>query len=1064
MLHRFIGRAGSGKTTYWMDALKTEYNRGSECIVIVPEQQSVDMEKRICTELGNGFNMKAEVLNFERLPNRVRRDYGGFNKKHLDTAAESLLFALAIEKASVSLKEYGKSVGDIDFIKRAAHTVNALKKDGFDIEKLKTAVSSIDSTYEKRLAAKLGDIACIYEAYTELTVGDFSSSTDELSSLAEDLPQMPFFRSKAVFIDGYYTFTEAEYAILREIIATSDEVYMTFLYCEEDRKLFEPNRLALERTKEYANGLCDDVILGDNKRASNNALLHIDKNLRRRSEYKPEANGAVEIYSCDNIYTESVFVSSLISKLVAEGYRYKDITIAVRNTESYSGILDITLERYGIPVYSGKKDNLATKSLSSFILSCLEIAHTNYSYASMEKYIKCGYSSLNERETRDLLSYMNTWNIRGKQWCTGDWAMNPDGYTERFEAKCEKRLAAVNAARQKLIEPLSPLIDTLRQSGLTVSSAVEAIYGHLVELDIAKKLALRAQTLNNASMYGEASKLSLMYETLIKIFDTLHTVCGDMPITVKKLSQLFSLMLDGYTIGAIPTSADRVNISSASLMRPQDCKVMIAVGVNDGVFPAAPSEEGLFGERERKFLTKLGITVEKPSDAVTAEEWLTFYTVCTYPSDKLILTYCAADMKDSSIRASQGILRIQSLFSNLEAVVPTEAELCMSKNVALDMIQCLTDTGLKKYLEKYFAYKEETAKPFHDTDAKIAPTSAPTIYLSPSHIQTYSLCPFSYFAKYSLGLKEEKRAEISHLEIGNFVHTLLGMFIKVRFATGSFVALEGAELEAEAERLVNECADNVFSGLREVPPRIRHSIARLKRSVYYLFSNICTEFDGSGFVPVGYEMPISGKKGRYVEFNEMGKPTVLMDGYIDRIDSYRSPDGKEYIKIVDYKSSEHSISRELLKDGMDIQMLAYLRSYLEALNDENTASGAVLYMPVLLGEITAKNGITEKEIEKAFKRKGVIDGSDAVREAFGANEKIILPSRTNVHSKDSYVTAEVFKELQKTVADVITSTGEKISSGCMDILPYTKELNNHNPCKNCIARSMCRKGAAEWIV
>lgn len=38
MLHRIIGRAGSGKTTYLLAVLREALQDGADCIVLVPEQ------------------------------------------------------------------------------------------------------------------------------------------------------------------------------------------------------------------------------------------------------------------------------------------------------------------------------------------------------------------------------------------------------------------------------------------------------------------------------------------------------------------------------------------------------------------------------------------------------------------------------------------------------------------------------------------------------------------------------------------------------------------------------------------------------------------------------------------------------------------------------------------------------------------------------------------------------------------------------------------------------------------------------------------------------------------
>ena len=51
-----------------------------------------------------------------------------------------------------------------------------------------------------------------------------------------------------------------------------------------------------------------------------------------------------------------------------------------------------------------------------------------------------------------------------------------------------------------------------------------------------------------------------------------------------------------------------------------------------------------------------------------------------------------------------------------------------------------------------------------------------------------------------------------------------------------------------------------------------------------------------------------------------------MTGKIDRVDVYVS-EGKRFIRIVDYKTSEHLFSLENLEKGSDVQLVLYLYAY-----------------------------------------------------------------------------------------------------------------------------------------
>ena len=120
MLHRVIGRAGSGKTTYLLAVLREALQNGADCIVLVPEQQSLETERLLSETLGDGYNMHCEVLNFERLPNRVAREYGGLARTYIDDSGRDLLMSVVLERLSPQFTEYGGVCADGDFIRKAA--------------------------------------------------------------------------------------------------------------------------------------------------------------------------------------------------------------------------------------------------------------------------------------------------------------------------------------------------------------------------------------------------------------------------------------------------------------------------------------------------------------------------------------------------------------------------------------------------------------------------------------------------------------------------------------------------------------------------------------------------------------------------------------------------------------------------------------------------------------------------------------------------------------------------------------------------------------------------------
>ena len=124
MTYRIIGRRGSGKTEYMFTCLKELQSTGVDCLFLVPEQQSLEAE--LMLEKRSLAHLNTEVLNFERLPNRVFREIGGLYGNSLDSAGKCVLMA----RAFYSLKE------ELSFFKKLSRgtlselcaTVSSLKR------------------------------------------------------------------------------------------------------------------------------------------------------------------------------------------------------------------------------------------------------------------------------------------------------------------------------------------------------------------------------------------------------------------------------------------------------------------------------------------------------------------------------------------------------------------------------------------------------------------------------------------------------------------------------------------------------------------------------------------------------------------------------------------------------------------------------------------------------------------------------------------------------------------------------------------------------------------------
>ena len=105
--------------------------------------------------------------------------------------------------------------------------------------------------------------------------------------------------------------------------------------------------------------------------------------------------------------------------------------------------------------------------------------------------------------------------------------------------------------------------------------------------------------------------------------------------------------------------------------------------------------------------------------------------------------------------------------------------------------------------------------------------------LSPTRLEQYYRCRFSYFLQYVLHIRPRKKAELSPLESGSLIHYILEN--AMRRAGARFPTMDKEELAALAGAIAD---DYVAQNMPQASARFAYLIGRLKRSVtnrlYYL--------------------------------------------------------------------------------------------------------------------------------------------------------------------------------------------------------------------------------------
>lgn len=1072
MLFRVIGPAGSGKTELMYTRLEECYASGGECIWLCPEQQTLQYEREILARLGDGCNLSVEILNFERLPERIAREYGDLAVTYPDKGALCALLSVLVYENRKCLTEYALCGEDVDFAAGLLGLFGKLRSERITPRQLKQAVESgcFDG---KRLKGKVQDIALLFEAYDAYFDENNRDMRDALTVLADGLNKKPFFRGKTVFVDGYYTFTGQEYALLAGILKQADNVYCSFTY--DGRDIFEGNASCARKLARYADQTAD-LEVGTYKRSCRKELVFLEKHLwsTETPEYHGEA-GAVRVVTAEHAFGEAEAVASEILRLVRSGMRYRDITVLARNVQNAHGILDTVLAHNDIPYFFSQKEDLSSRPLAAFLLASLELIVTDCSLSSMRKYLKSGYSVLSTEECDVVLRYGESWGLKGKDWYgEAAWTRNPDGYSDRpMDEEQLANLAAVNEAREKLASTIRSLRDACKGKGLTGRDFLQGLYGHLCYTNAAERFAEKVQAKLASGEQQQAEKDSGIWNLLMDIFDRLEELVGNKSITAKRMLSLLKLTFANYQLGSIPVYRDAVTVGEAALHRPDGAKAVIVMGCNDGVFPAAIGRDPLFDMEEAVLLENASLpVVEGKASRMNAEQFY-FYSAVAAPSEELILTYPTGTWNGGELRPSMAIRRICSLLPHVRPEFYTgqgAQGLFSAQNAAsafFTLPQGEEQEELRKILEERGICLPSQRQPIVNSRSRI-PFAQNTISLSPSKIEKYRNCPFSYFGEAVMKLKEKKRNRFANQESGTFLHSILENFLKNHIVDGVFVPSPSPEeLRREADELIEAYFQRVVGGSDDKGKQFLHTCENLRKTLYALLQNLSEEFSVSDFVPVGFEvsMGLKGSKLPALEFATEDEKKVRLTGSIDRVDAYKA--GKNtYIRVVDYKSYGKKLNLDLVEQyGLDEQMLLYLFAYcrLHTTEEEPFLPAGVLYNPAKLAFASVDQEETkeamQKKRDKQLCRTGLLLEDVSVlmamdRECSGKFIPVQIKDGV-VRKNKSILPKEEFERLDALVKQQLLDMASQIFAGEMDVRPV--RLGKYqDACHYCKFGSACR--------
>ena len=1052
MLHLILGPDWTANREVVLSQLAEDVRQGrGNRILMVPELISHDTERRLCQAAGDTASRYAEVLSFTRLGRRVADSMGSAAQECLDDGGRVVAMAAAARQLAGQLKAYASVETKPEFLTELVDAVDEFKRCCISSQDLSAAAGEVSGS----LSQKLEELALLMQGYDALCSRGKRDPREQMTWLLEQLEAGSFGRDHVFYIDGFPDFTRQHLAILEHLIQVCPSVTVSLTCDRPDSPL-----LAFEKA-----GATAGQLLRLAHRAGVETRIHtvpgredglapLRRGLFQGSLTPGIAQGRVHALRGEDPYQACVAAARDIQALVAQGYRYRDITLACTDLALYEPLAELVFHRFHIPLYRSGTEEILQKSVISTVLTALDAAISGLEQRETLRYLRSALSPLTADQCDLVENYAIIWAVRREGW-TQVWENHPDGLSAPWNDHVPPRLEALNAWREAAITPLVTLGQGFRKADC-LRDQVLALYAFLRDIRLEEKLADLASEYDQSGDGRSAQILSQLWEILLSALEQLYDVLGDTHWEAEHFQRLLRLLLSQYTVGTIPPVLDAVQLGLVSAMRCHQEKHLIVLGAEEGALPGYTGSAGVLTDQERVILRQLGVPLTGGSlEGIQAEFSDIYGLFCG--AEETVGVYSAGSQPSFVFR------RLSTLAGGEETADPglgfagadeREAGLYLARWDCGDAPEVL---GVEEAYRQALAHRDYTLGQVEKQT--IRSLYGDTLVLSASQIDRQADCRLSYFLRYGLRATPRKEATVDPAEFGTYVHWVLEQTASEIRDRGGFPAVSLDETLEIAHRHSDTYTAEHFS--RITSQRLAYLFRRNLRELDMVVAELWQELSQSEFAPVGFEIHFGGDDGlNAIPIPNSGMPAVIQ-GFIDRVDAWQSP-GSLYYRVVDYKTGRKNFDYCDVFNGVGLQLLIYLfalRSNGQDLLGPGAVGAGVQYFPARVPYLSADGRLSDEEVQgerlSHWRRQGLLLMDPAVLEAMEPGE---TPFRCFQKKKGElqgeFADRDQLKMLETYLYRVLARLVEDIADGKIDPNPYTRGME-HNPCRFCDYAPVC---------
>ena len=1068
-----LGGCGCGKSQELMQNIRNDLQKQQSVILLVPQQFSFEAEKRLYDFLDAELFNQMKVYSFETLSQDILLTCGSSGKSYASEQEKLLFLYQAVQECTQrsALRVLCRQTTP-EALESLQKLITKMRIEGITAEKMQDISPAFEDSVQLR--DKMQDIAELLTAYDRiLKENNLCDNLNNLTGAVSLAVGHDFFRNQNIYLDEFGVFSGDQYQMLDVMMHQADSFTIavradkpgtvptriftggnqTFLNLKQKAEELHPDSVRVTYCPEYRRSAYPDLQA---------VATQILRSAKKQNLYQHH----VHVFQADDPVSEIEYICATIYRLLSEnpGMHCRDIAIAVKEPAVYRPILERAFARYHLPYDIATEKSVLHTELMRYFLVLLEIlSSSNWHTETLLKYLKNAFSGYDAETVAMLEHFCFTWSIDKDDWTKKFWEEGSPELNQRAKDFGQETLEAL---RFQCITELQNLKALCKDAELRKICRI--LYQHLADKKAGYEIRLTDVLRQN--------EFRTLWEMLGDTMNTVVRNMGAKQMPLKDIYKLFLMLLKNSSFSTPPETLDSIRVVETVYelltVRLNSPAVVFVPGVSDKTYPGEIKTNSVFSQQELEQLEAYHIRIAHLLPELYSDELLIINKILASPSEQLYLTYPEINAEHEFAEPSVIVGEVISMFPENAPVLRKQAEIPLSyyawtkQAVYFHFVRNLHQntpetSALRAVLEKDPVYSAKVRKLTETSPEQQEKTSpemmkkllGKQLILSPSGIETFYNCPFSYFCRYCLKLYTPEKITLTAQNIGNFAHYCLEKILETY--REQFTELTEAQLLEEVQKLAEIFKKENFSAsvLRDGRFRLNYEVNI--RSILQLLKNMQTELRKSKFIPVAFEEKLGEREACQPYVLRNGE--ILCKGKIDRVDICKTDD-QLLMRVVDYKTGKKFLSPEKLADGLDMQMLVYLFALEQQEAFGKASPAGVLYLPSGQPSGTdydsreQESRSKEEILHDFYQMKGLL-ADDAL--AYMKDE-IAHPAPVMKHTQKDIlfsVTQKQFRNLRKHVEKKICEMADRLYDG--DTAPNPYLYQQYSPCEYCQYADIC---------